>query len=117
MEYKPVTLNGTWRRPRSGSRCRCPDRNARDGDARLREHPEDDRHLQRGLGAKSNETSGKAIIARQREGDVGTFHFTDNLNISRNHAGRCILSMLPYYYDTERDVRAIGEDGTPSKSR
>ena len=31
------------------------------------------------LGARSNETSGRAIIARQREGDVSQYHFTDNL--------------------------------------
>ncbi|WP_230679624.1 hypothetical protein, partial [Streptococcus pneumoniae] len=29
------------------------------------------------LGARSNETSGRAILARQREGDVSTFHFID----------------------------------------
>ena len=32
------------------------------------------------LGARSNETSGRAIMARQREGDVSTFHFIDNLS-------------------------------------
>jgi hypothetical protein len=67
-----------------------------------------------GLGEKSNETSGKAILARQREGDVGTFHYTDNLNLARKAAGRCIISMLPYYYDTERGVRILGEDGKAS---
>lgn len=30
------------------------------------------------LGARSNETSGRAILARQREGDVSTFNFIDN---------------------------------------
>jgi hypothetical protein len=32
------------------------------------------------LGEKSNEKSGKAIMARQREGDTATFHYQDNLN-------------------------------------
>ena len=31
------------------------------------------------LGQRSNETSGKAIIARQREGDVSTYVYADNL--------------------------------------
>ncbi|MEI9890938.1 MAG: portal protein [Caulobacteraceae bacterium] len=39
------------------------------------------------LGAPSNETSGRAILARQREGDVSTFHFVDNLSRAIRHAG------------------------------
>jgi len=31
-----------------------------------------------GLGQRSNETSGKAILARQKEGDVGSFVYIDN---------------------------------------
>ena len=31
------------------------------------------------LGQKGPETSGRAILARQKEGDVSTFHFQDNL--------------------------------------
>ena len=34
------------------------------------------------LGAKGNETSGKAILARQREGDTATFAYHDNLGDS-----------------------------------
>ena len=42
------------------------------------------------LGARSNETSGRAIMARQREGDVSTFHFIDNLSRAIRHAGRIL---------------------------
>jgi hypothetical protein len=31
------------------------------------------------IGATSNERSGKAILARERQGDTGTYHFVDNL--------------------------------------
>ncbi|WP_269497817.1 portal protein [Castellaniella sp. S9] len=62
------------------------------------------------LGARSNETSGRAIMARQREGDLSNFHFTDNLNRAVRHAGRCIIDMLPHYYDTERVVQIRGDD-------
>lgn len=62
------------------------------------------------LGAKSNETSGKAIIARQREGDVSTFHFTDNLSRAIHHAGRCLIDLIPKVYSEARIVRVIGED-------
>jgi len=65
------------------------------------------------LGAKSNETSGKAIMARQREGDVSTFHFIDNLTRAIRHTGRIILDLIPKVYSTARIIRIMGEDGTP----
>lgn len=63
------------------------------------------------LGARSNETSGKAIMARQREGDISTFHFTDNMARAIRHTGRIVIDLIPHVYDTERVVRVIGEDG------
>jgi hypothetical protein len=64
------------------------------------------------LGARSNETSGKAIIARQREGDVSTFHFIDNLARAIRHTGRVIIDLIPHVYNAPRIVRVIGEDGS-----
>jgi len=63
------------------------------------------------LGAKSNETSGRAILARQREGDVSTFHFIDNLSRSIRHLGNIILDLIPHFYNEERTIRVLGEDG------
>jgi hypothetical protein len=63
------------------------------------------------LGARSNETSGVAIAARQREGDVSTFHFIDNLSRAIRHTGRILIDLIPYVYTEERIVRVIGEDG------
>ena len=63
------------------------------------------------LGAKSNETSGRAILARQREGDVSTFHFIDNMTRAIRQAGRILLDYIPVIYDTPRIVRIIGQDG------
>lgn len=65
------------------------------------------------LGARSNETSGRAIMARQREGDVSTFHFIDNLSRSIRHTGRILIDLIPKVYSTERIVRIIGPDGKP----
>lgn len=65
------------------------------------------------LGARSNETSGRAIIARQREGDVSTFHFIDNLSRSIRHTGRILIDLIPSVYTEERIIRVMGEDGTP----
>lgn len=64
------------------------------------------------LGAQSNETSGRAILARQREGDVSTFNFTDNLNRAIRHAGRIICDLIPKVYSTARIIRTIREDGS-----
>ena len=67
------------------------------------------------LGARSNETSGRAILARQREGDVSTFHFIDNLSRAIRHCGRILIDLIPHVYTGERVLRVIGEDGTPDK--
>lgn len=63
------------------------------------------------LGARSNETSGRAIMARQREGDVSTFHFIDNLSRAIEHAGRILINLIPKVYTGERIVRVLGQDG------
>lgn len=65
------------------------------------------------LGARSNETSGRAIMARQREGDVSTFHYIDNLARAIRYAGRVLIDLIPSVYDKPRIVRVLGEDGSP----
>ncbi len=65
------------------------------------------------FGEPSNEKSGRAILARQRESDINNFHFVDNLTRSIRHAGRIVLDLIPSIYDTERVVRILGEDGAP----
>ncbi|WP_164557858.1 hypothetical protein HF313_15070 [Massilia atriviolacea] len=64
------------------------------------------------LGARSNESSGRAILARQREGDVSTFNFTDNLSRAIRHAGRIISDLIPKVYSSARIIRTIREDGS-----
>jgi len=66
------------------------------------------------LGMTSNERSGKAILARQKESDVGTYHYVDNLARAIRHVGRQLVDLIPKIYDTERIARIIGEDGEPS---
>lgn len=63
------------------------------------------------LGARSNETSGRAIMARQREGDVSTFHFIDNVRRSIRHTGRILIDLIPKVYTGQRVVRVLGQDG------
>jgi hypothetical protein len=63
------------------------------------------------LGATSNERSGKAILARERQGDTGTYHFVDNLARAIRHVTRQLVDMIPKIYDTERVARIVGIDG------
>jgi hypothetical protein len=64
-----------------------------------------------GLGQKSNETSGRAIMARQAEGDNATFHFMDNAARADRLLGIILVDMIPKIYDTPRVVRTLGLDG------
>jgi len=57
------------------------------------------------MGAQGNETSGKAIVARQRQGDRGSFTFIDNLTKAIRRVGKICVEMIPHIYDTERVVR------------
>ena len=66
------------------------------------------------LGMTSNERSGKAILARQREGDVGTYHYGDNLARGVRYLTRQLIDLIPKIYDTQRIARVIGEDGETS---
>ncbi len=66
------------------------------------------------LGAKSNETSGRAIMARQREGDTSTFHFIDNLSRGIKYCGQVLVDLIPHVYNTPRLLRTIGKDDLPA---
>jgi hypothetical protein len=63
------------------------------------------------LGARSNETSGVAIKARQQEGDVGTFVYIANFARSIRHTGKILIDLIPHVYDSERTIRIMGDDG------
>jgi hypothetical protein len=63
------------------------------------------------LGATSNERSGKAILAREKQGDTGTYHYVDNLSRAVRHVTRQLVDLIPKIYDTERVARIVGLDG------
>lgn len=62
------------------------------------------------LGIKSNETSGRAINARQREGDIAAITYYDNGNAAVLEAGDVMNQLISQIYDGTRIVRIIGED-------
>lgn len=63
------------------------------------------------LGMEGQEKSGRAIMARQRQGDTGTFVYRDNLATAVEHCARILVDLIPKIYDTQRIVRTLGEDG------
>lgn len=64
------------------------------------------------LGQPSNAVSGRAKLADQREGDTANYHYIDNLRRSMEHMGRIIVDMIPRIYDTRRQAKILGEDGS-----
>ena len=69
------------------------------------------------LGMTSNERSGRAILARQREGDVGTYHYVDNYARAIRYVGRQLVDLIPKIYDTPRIARIIQVDGNSDMVR
>jgi hypothetical protein len=63
------------------------------------------------LGATSNERSGKAILAREKQSDTGTYHYVDNLARAIRYSTRQLVDLIPKIYDTQRIARIIGIDG------
>lgn len=64
------------------------------------------------LGQQSNEKSGRAIIARQREGDTGSFIYFDNFNQAIRRTGQILVDLIPKIYDGDRVIRILGNDET-----
>lgn len=114
LEYNPIELNGVFV-PR-------PERSAFDPNIGpiINATMQADRDLKSVIGMfdasqeQSREQSGKAILARQQQGEQGTSHFLDNLARSIEHTGRILLEWIPVYYDTPRMLRIFGLDEQPT---
>ncbi|MDT3468927.1 portal protein [Stenotrophomonas maltophilia] len=63
------------------------------------------------LGARSNETSGRGILARQQQGATATFNYVDNFGYAIRYTYKILVDMIPRVYDTPRVVRVLGPDG------
>lgn len=64
------------------------------------------------MGAPSNERSGVAIQARQRQGDTATYHYIDNQAIAIRFTGRIVIDLFPHIYDTPRILQLMASDGS-----
>lgn len=58
----------------------------------------------------SDRTSGSALIARQRRGDLGSFEFIENFAGALEVTYNRIIDMSRTVYDTERIMRIVGPD-------
>jgi hypothetical protein len=67
--------------------------------------------FQADLGMPSNEKSGVAIQQRQRQGDMATYHYIDNLALGIRFIGKQLIDLIPKIYDTKRVIKIMAEDG------
>jgi hypothetical protein len=66
------------------------------------------------LGMPGNERSGKAIDARQRQGELATAHYIDNQSKMIRQVGRILIDLIPKVYDTPRVTKIMAEDDSES---
>jgi hypothetical protein len=66
------------------------------------------------VGDQGPEVSGKAILARQAPSDTSTFVYHDNRAGFVAQIGKIANDAIPFFYDTERDVRIRGFNGKDS---
>jgi hypothetical protein len=69
------------------------------------------------IGATSNERTGRAILARERQGDTSTYHYVDNLARAVKYVARQLVDMIPKIYDTQRVARIINVEGEVGMAR
>jgi len=63
----------------------------------------------------SNQQSGRAIQALQKQGEQANSNFLDNLSRAIRFTGRIIVDLVPHIYDVPRVLRIIGDDETDRK--
>lgn len=59
--------------------------------------------------------SGKALRELKRVGDLGNFHYVDNLSRSLRWTGRILIDLIPKVYDTRRVLTILREDDSQQK--
>jgi hypothetical protein len=57
-----------------------------------------------------SEVSGRAILARQKQSELGNSDYIDNLGRAIRHLGRILIDLIPRLYDVPRIVRILGLD-------
>ena len=66
------------------------------------------------LGARSNETSGVAIDARDEQADTGAYVYGANLAATLQAMGQEMVNVIPAIYSRRQMVAILGRDNTPA---
>ncbi len=69
------------------------------------------------LGQQTNASSGRAIFARQQQGEISNFNFKDNHAKGYELTYEILIDLIPEIYDSERELRIIGTDGKTDYKR
>ena len=69
------------------------------------------------MGASGDEKSGRAIYARQQQGEVATFNYRDNMSKAVELTMEILIDLIPEIYDAEREMRILGIDGAETYKR
>jgi hypothetical protein len=62
------------------------------------------------LQERLRDESGRALRELQRNGDMGSFHYVDNLGRSLRHSGVILVDLIPNVYDARRMVTITRND-------
>lgn len=111
LEYKPTSHNGQLVGPPIRNSV-APDLSASIGVVQLA-----DDHIKGStgffdpsLGKAGGDESGKAILARQRQGELGSSHFAVGQIRAIRFTGELLVDLIPAYYDAPRVERILGPD-------
>ena len=63
------------------------------------------------MGRQGNESSGRAIYARQQQGEIATFNYQDNITNGVLLTYELLIDLIPQIYDATRELRVLGSDG------
>lgn len=69
------------------------------------------------LGEQGDEKSGRAITARQRQGEITNFNFSDNMAKGIKLTWEIADNLIGKLYTNERSVRILGADGAEKYER
>jgi hypothetical protein len=61
--------------------------------------------------------SGKALRELKRVGELGNFHYIDNLARSLRFTGKILIDLIPKIYDTDRVLTILREDNSEERVR
>lgn len=69
------------------------------------------------LGERMVDESGKAIRELRRSGDIGAFHYIDNLGRALRRCGEILVEIIPKIYNQSRIITILREDDTEEQVR